>query len=229
MTIEKKLPLEAVLFDLDGTLIDTVDDFVLSINEQCEKRGVEKPNPAEFAKSISNGGSGMVSHGFNMPIDFDNPVFIEHLEEFLGIYKNNNGKLSKLFSSLDTLIAKLEEKNITWGIITNKHSKYAQPLVETLKLKPACLVCPDHVAVKKPDPEGLFLACKQANIKNAKNCVYIGDHRRDIDAGKGAEMHTIAAAYGYVEDSDPAGEWQADYYASTPEKITEILTTHFEF
>ena len=224
MTAIKKMPLEAVLFDLDGTLVDTAPDFILCIKKLCVLHGIDTPDEAIFRNQVSNGASAMIQTAFNISADDEKTP--ELITEFLAIYDENICVDSKLFDGLEKLINTLEKHNITWGIITNKPKRFAEPLVAALELNAACLVCPDHVSNRKPDPESMHLACSQLNLK-AKNCIYVGDHRRDIESGHNANMHTIAAAYGYVDPKDPAGEWRADYYAVRAENILKIIETNF--
>ncbi|MEM8594793.1 MAG: HAD-IA family hydrolase [Pseudomonadota bacterium] len=225
MTITKKWPLDAVLFDLDGTLVDTAPDFILCVNALCRQHGIEPPDAMVFRTQVSHGASAMIQTAFNItPEDDRLPGLIT---EFLALYENNICVESKLFDGFDELLTQLDEHGIVWGIITNKPRRFAAPLVEALKLNSACLICPDDVEQRKPHPESMDLACTQLSL-TATNCLYVGDHRRDIEAGKAANMYTAAAAFGYVDPSDPAGEWRADFYASTPASLQTILNTHFD-
>ena len=133
------------------------------------------------------------------------------------------GQHARLFPHLGEL---LDNLTIPWGVVTNKPLRYAQPLLEALKLYDSCgaLVCPDHVSKTKPDPEPLLLACTQLRC-SAANSVYIGDHQRDIEAGRAAGMHTIAAAYGYLTQHDDTQQWAADAIANQAKELRNIIAT----
>ncbi|MFB1002029.1 MAG: HAD-IA family hydrolase, partial [Pseudomonadales bacterium] len=128
----------------------------------------------------------------------------------------------------DDLLKRLNNAAIPWGIVTNKPIAYAQPLIEKLQLSDSCdvLICPDHVAQVKPHPEGLFMAAKKINC-HASTVAYIGDHDRDIEAGRAAGMKTIAAAYGYIGETQNVEDWHADSIAKHPQDIHSTLERLF--
>ena len=213
-----------VLFDLDGTLIDTAEDFILCLNDLRGKHNLA-PLPAnEIRKVVSDGARAMIKLGFN--IQESDASFEERKLQFLDLYLNNIARKSKLFSGLENTVNWCEANGIPWGIVTNKPRLYSEALLQAIGLftRINTLVCPDDVTNTKPDPEPLFKACDEINIC-AHQCLYVGDHARDIEAGKRANMPTIAAAYGYVHNSDEAQSWQADWCVATSGELNILLQT----
>jgi len=214
-------PLQAILFDLDGTLLDTAPDFAFVINTLLERHG-RAPQPyASIRATVSDGARGMV-HGAFGYTDAD-PEFEPMRHELLALYANHLADNTRLFEGMDSVLQFCEANAIAWGVVTNKPSVYAMPLMRALRLDRRCasLVCPDHVQHRKPDPEPLLLACDQIGCAPAST-LYVGDHRRDIEAGHNAGMPTIACAYGYVHPDDPCENWDADYVVRNPIDIIAV-------
>lgn len=207
--------LKAVLFDLDGTLIDTAPDFVNVLNSLRTEKQLPPLPAADIRAQVSNGARALVKLGFDL--NEGDTGFAELLDDLLERYLANLAIDSALFPGLDMLLAQLEADGIPWGIVTNKPSRYTFPLLEQLNLDKRCSVaiCPDHVTHKKPHPEPMLLACSKIDVP--ANCTaYVGDHIRDIEAGKNAGCYTFAAAWGYVEPDDNIMAWGADEISSTP-------------
>ena len=185
-----------VLFDLDGTLIDTAPDFLVSLNNVLKNHGKSCVSMDEVRPHISEGTSKLIKLFFK--IDKSDKNFNLYKNQFLSEYESNLKKNSCLFEGMTDLIKFLDKKSIKYGVVTNKHYKYAQPIIDSfLELENIqVLICPDHVKISKPDPEGILLACKKMNIK-PENTIYLGDHLNDIRAGIGAGTKTIACLYGY--------------------------------
>ena len=135
-----------------------------------------------------------------------------------------NTTTATLYPGLDRLLSQLEEQNIPWGIVTNKPEKYSVRLLEKLALSSRCsvLVCPDHVSETKPHPEPIFLALERLGV-NSERTVYLGDHIRDIQAAKNADVIAIAAAYGYLAADAKVEEWYADFILQSSEQTTSLL------
>ncbi|HSH48504.1 MAG TPA: HAD-IA family hydrolase, partial [Halomonas sp.] len=129
---------------------------------------------------------------------------------------------SRLFPSLDSLLDAWQAADRPWGIVTNKPRRYAEPLIEALRLSPGVLLCADDLPVKKPHPEPLLEAARRLEVTPA-GCWYIGDHLRDIQASRAAGMPAIAVAYGYLEDPREALQWQADRCFDTSEALSAHL------
>ncbi len=212
----------AVLFDLDGTLIDTAEDFAACLNKLLTLNGRNTIPASEIRKVVSDGARAMITLAFNIK---EGEEGFENLKkQFLDLYLENIAAHSRLFPSLNELINWCDEQGIPWGIVTNKPRKYAEPLIKALGLDDsvATLVCPDDVKNTKPDPEPMFKACSEMSV-NIEKCLYVGDHARDILAGKNANMKTIAAGYGYVHDHKEAVSWQADWTVNTGQELTTLL------
>ena len=141
-------------------------------------------------------------------------------------YLQNLSQHSHLYPGMEAVLNWAETRQIPWGIVTNKPSLYAEPLLRDLNLAERCasLVCPDHVKQRKPHAEPILLACAHMDA-DAARAVYVGDHRRDIEAGKNAGCTTVACTYGYIHASDPAQSWGADYTIDKASELTQILET----
>ncbi|WP_022961928.1 HAD family hydrolase [Halopseudomonas pelagia] len=214
--------LTSVLFDLDGTLLDTADDFMAVILRMRQERGLPSLDTIRIRERVSDGSVGMLSCAFNMqPSDAG---FDALREEFLHHYDLSLAVHTRLFDGMPELLDWLDDQGLPWGIVTNKLSRFSVPLLDAMGLASRCrsLVCPDQVSHGKPHPEPLLKACVEMGVKPADS-VYVGDHLRDILAGRAAGMPTIAALYGYIPpDEDPAG-WQATHSIKSPAELRSWL------
>jgi phosphoglycolate phosphatase len=212
---------DAVLFDLDGTLVDTAPDMVAVLNDLLQARDLE-PIDYEVGRShVSNGALGLLSIGFpDVVHEFGNPLHRDYLER----YARRVCDASHVFPGLGQLLDELDDARRPWGVVTNKPAHLTDPLLEQLSLgaRSACTVSGDTVATRKPDPAPLLYACDMAGI-TPQTTIYVGDAMRDIEAGTNAGMATIAAAYGYITpDDDPAG-WGADRIAENTRELADML------
>lgn len=212
---------QAVFFDLDGTLVDTAHDFERAINGLLRTEGKPALPYAAIRNQVSNGGRALTTLAFGLTEQ--EPDFDARLAQLLDAYEAAISDQSQLFDGMDKVLDELRRQQIPWGVVTNKPARFTTPLMNTLRLDDACaIICPDHVKQRKPDPEGLKLAASLARVQTS-HCLYVGDHRRDIEAGKNARMHTAAALYGYIApDDNPAG-WQADFNLDTPLALLPLL------
>lgn len=223
---------QAVLFDLDGTLIDTAPDFIRIIQQICQQYAYSMPTDKQIREQVSAGARAMVKLLLNTNGQTaDDALIDKYRQEFLNLYQNEICLHSQLFNGLDDLLYTLEQHQIAWGIVTNKPRHLAQLLLQKLNLHKRCavLVCPDDVRHSKPHPEPMFLAIQRLNDKpnthlTAQNCVYVGDHIRDIQAGNRAGMTTVAAAYGYItpEDKDIQA-WGANAIIHHADELHHVL------
>ena len=216
------LAFKALLFDLDGTLLDTAPDFMSALNIQLVMHGRE-PLPASAVRtSVTNGSAGLIQDGFG--ITPDHVDFESIRQQYLDLYFNNLADQTALFPGMEEVLARCEFDNIPWGIVTNKPWKYSSAVLEQLNLigRAATVICPDHVAHPKPNPEAMLLAAAQISVA-PKDCLYVGDHLRDIDAGIAAGMRTIAAGWGYIEHGEDASNWNADYFVSESNQLHQLL------
>ena len=215
--------IECVLFDLDGTLIDTAPDFTLVVNKLLAEHDRDALSHKVIHLNVSNGARALVKNAFE--IDETHDDFSSLLQRLLDLYYEQlDSTVAALYPGLDDLLAQLEAQNIPWGIVTNKPEKYSARLLEKLQLSSRCsvLVCPDHVSETKPHPEPIFLALEKLGL-NSERTVYIGDHIRDIQAAKNADVIAIAAAYGYLAEDAKVEEWYADFILHSPEQTTSLL------
>ena len=217
--------MKAVLFDLDGTLIDTAADFIRIIQAMCREEGREIVDAALIRTQVSEGARAMVKLVYP-ELQVDDPIFLAHRQRFLDIYGADIAVDTDLFSGMYPLIEDLEQRDIPWGIVTNKPRWLSEALLQALNLTERCavLVCPEDVKHTKPDPEPMYLAAQQINVP-AEQCIYVGDHPRDIDAGRSANMYTILAAYGYLplEHKDDLDSWQADCIVNDVQELHQHL------
>ncbi len=213
----------AVLFDLDGTLIDTAPEFIHICKQLRAEAGLGPIDAKTIWHSVSNGAIGMVEAALEMPAD--DPASVQWQQRFLTLYERGLGDLSHPYPGLPELVAGLHKAGVAWGIVTNKLSRFALPLIDKMPFDPAAgaLVTPDHVDQPKPDPESILLACEQLACNPAQT-LFIGDHLRDIEAGRGAGCFTIAAAYGYLAPGEAASSWQADALVESSRELAEMIS-----
>ena len=216
------LPFKALLLDLDGTLLDTAPDFISAIQHMLQHRGLTPICDDELRNTVTNGSAGIINKAFN--IEQDHQQFKTLQEEFLSLYYDNIANKTALFPGLKAVLDNCDSNSIAWGVVTNKPWKYTQAVLEQLGLaeQVATTICPDHVSQPKPDPEGLLLACSELSISPAE-CLYIGDHIRDIEAGRSAGMRTIAAGWGYIDKTERISDWQADWVVEDPHQLNALL------
>ena len=205
--------MKAVLFDLDGTLIDTAADFIRIIQQMCHEAGRPLVDAELIRAQVSEGARAMVKLVYP-ELQVEDPLLQQHRQRFLDSYGAEIAVDTDLFAGMYALLEELEKHEIPWGIVTNKPRWLSEALLKALNLTERCavLVCPEDVTRTKPDPEPMYLAAQQINIV-PEDCIYVGDHPRDIDAGRHARMYTILAAYGYLplQYKDDLTAWQADY------------------
>ncbi|ENA30782.1 MULTISPECIES: N-acetylmuramic acid 6-phosphate phosphatase MupP [Pseudomonas] len=214
--------IKAVLFDMDGTLLDTAPDFIAVIQSMRADRGLPAVDEKTVRDVVSGGARAMVASAFEVdPLsdEFD-PLRLD----FLDRYQDHCAIHSHLFEGMEELLADLERARLTWGVVTNKPVRYAEPIMQALGLakRSAVLVCPDHVTYSKPDPEPVLLACKQINIE-PQAVIFVGDDRRDIESGRAAGTKTAAVRYGYIHPEDNPAHWGADLVVDHPLELRDAL------
>jgi phosphoglycolate phosphatase len=212
--------LEAVLFDLDGTLADTAPDLVRVLNRLLAENGRTRMPYAIARNEVSNGAGGLLRLGFG---DLGSPDRLEDLRRrFLDLYAEDVSSGSKLFIGLDDISDHVDE--LAWGVVTNKPDAFTQPLLDALGLasRVGCVVSGDRLPQRKPDPAPLKLAAAELGVA-PERCVYVGDAPRDIEAGRNARMATIAAAYGYIRPREDPHGWGADLVIRRPEHLRAAL------
>lgn len=213
--------IDAVLFDLDGTLVDTAPDMVAVLSQLQQDHGIE-PLPYERARAnVSNGAIGLLRLAFP---GVDGAEFDGLHREYLDRYEESVCVESRLFPDLPQLLDALDERRCPWGIVTNKPRRMTEPLLAALGLsnRICCAVSGDTLPQRKPDPAPLLLACRQAGARPDRT-VYVGDAARDMQAARAAGMATIAAAYGYIVPGDDPVAWQADAVAADTQDLATLL------
>jgi 2-phosphoglycolate phosphatase len=213
---------KALLFDLDGTLLDTAPDFITALNRQLALHDLSSLPDEAIRLSVTNGSVGLIEAGFGMPQD--DPRFEPLRAEFLELYFANLADRTALFEGLQPVLDKCVSSDIPWGIVTNKPWRYTESTLLQLDLMAgaATVICPDHVTHPKPDPEAMFLACSEIATAPA-DCLYVGDHARDIVAGRDAGMRTIAAGWGYIDEDEDILDWQADWVVDQSQQLYSLL------
>jgi phosphoglycolate phosphatase len=215
--------IRTVLFDLDGTLLDTAPDLADALNRVLQEQG-QQPLPLEVIRPhASHGTLALIRLGFQLSPD--DPGFEPLRQRLLEIYRDNIANKTRLFSGTDTLLHEIERLGLNWGVVTNKPAFLTEPLLQQLALTPrtACIVSGDTTPNRKPDPEPMLHACHLAGSK-AEQCLYVGDAQRDIEAGKNAGMLTLVALYGYIGEHDNPETWGADSMIHHPGEILNWLT-----
>jgi N-acetyl-D-muramate 6-phosphate phosphatase len=204
-----------VLFDLDGTLVDTAQDLAAAVN-RCRRRRGLPPTPLEELRPwTSHGARGMIQCAFG--IGPEDEGYEELRTEFLDNYAQALCVHSRLYPGVEQALAAIEASNQRWGVVTNKAARFTEPLMRALGLerRAACVVSGDTVARPKPDPAPILYALSRCSVQPPE-CVYIGDDPRDVQAGRAAGVRTVAAAYGYLGGADDVAAWGADLVIHRP-------------
>lgn len=211
----------AVLFDLDGTLLDTAPDMVGALNRLRVEEGREPLPFSEVRASVSHGAMRLTKVGFP---EAEGAEFERLRLRFLQVYAANLAHETTMFPGLDAVLQRFEADGLPWGVVTNKPAWLTDPLLEQLGLarRACCVVSGDTVAERKPHPLPLLHAAEITGV-DPRRCVYVGDAERDIIAGRAAGMQTIAAAYGYLGVEDDPATWAPHGIIQRPEQVTEWL------
>lgn len=218
----RETPLRCVLFDLDGTLLDTAPDLARACNAAAREAGLPPQSLAALKPWVSGGAEAMlrqVVDSAEREVDFERLVF-----RMLELYEEDIAAHTRFFDGMDEVLVELESRNLSWGIVTNKFSRFTDPLLRSLSLfdRAGCVISGDTLPERKPHPMPMWEACRRLGSAPGE-CVYVGDARRDIEAGRNAGMTTLAALYGYVPENDPAHAWGADGMLSQPLELLAWL------
>lgn len=220
--MDKQPKFQAVLFDLDGTLLDTAPDFLTCTNRLLGERNMPPLTEGSIRKMVTHGSAGIISEAFSL--NKNHPDFEPLRQELLSLYMEHLADRTRPFPGIVELLAELADYRIPWGIVTNKPERYTLAILEQLCLNPppATIICPDHVTHTKPDPQSVLLALQELAIIPEK-AVLIGDHRRDIEAGIRAGTVTIAAAYGYLDENDDPSDWGATFTVDDANQLSPLI------
>jgi phosphoglycolate phosphatase len=212
---------EAVLFDLDGTLIDSAPDLAGAVNDLRAELGLPPRPYASLRPMVGSGARGMLGAGLDIrPGD---ARFEPMRDRFLAIYERRMTRETAPFDSIVEVLEGLARSGLRWGIVTNKAERFALPLVAALGLDlgAAAVVAGDTTPHAKPHPAPLLEAARRAGCP-ADRCIYVGDDRRDIVAGLAAGMGTVAVSWGYLGDGEPIGAWGAHHVIDAPESLLKL-------
>lgn len=214
--------MNTILFDLDGTLMDTAPDLASALNSLLHQHGHATLPYEKIRPYASAGARGLIGLGFKM--DETHSDFPQLRKEFLAIYDTCLTNNTLMFPGMPAVLNAIEANNLRWGIVTNKSTAFSQKLLEHFNLaaRCACLVGGDMVPNFKPAPDSLLMACELLKVSPTQ-CAYIGDAERDMTAAKKAGMYAIAALYGYLLENDKPQAWTADSYISCPEEILQFI------
>jgi len=214
--------IKTVLFDLDGTLLDTAPDLANALNFVLHSNG-HAPLPFEKIRpAVSHGGAALISLGFSLPQE--HPDFDARRQELLDYYKNNIAEHTRLFPGMAEVLAYIESHDLKWGIVTNKPGWLTEPLLAALQLheRAAVIVSGDTLDERKPHPAPLLHACKLIDT-DPRHCLYVGDAERDVQAGHNAGMTTLVALFGYLLENDQPETWGASALINRPGDILDWL------
>ena len=215
--------IQAVLFDLDGTLADTALDLGGALNTLLARHGLPAKSMDEIRTQASHGAAGLIKLGAG--ITPDHPNYARWRTEYLDESDSRYAQDTELFDGVNELIAELNQRGIKWGIITNKPMRFTDKLIPKLGfiIPPAVVVSGDTCGEPKPSVKPMLYACGQIHA-NPQHTLYVGDAERDIQAGRNAGMKTVLAEWGYISDEDDTDSWQPDYRIATPIELIGCLT-----
>ncbi|MBZ5487882.1 HAD-IA family hydrolase [Halomonas aquamarina] len=210
----------AILFDLDGTLVDTAPDLARATNALRIHHGLVPLPYEQIRRQVSNGGSALVT--LALGLEHGAPEHDQARQFLLDSYAKAVAVDSQVFPPLDAWLEKWQGSQRLWGIVTNKPRVYTEPLLDALSLLPGALLCADDLSVKKPHPEPLWEAARRLGVAPSE-CWYVGDHVRDIQAAKAAGMTAVAVGYGYISEEDDYQQWPADLWFEECQALVDTL------
>ncbi|MGC1854706.1 MAG: HAD-IA family hydrolase [Candidatus Aquirickettsiella sp.] len=214
--------INGVLFDLDGTLLDTAADLAAALNHVLISQQAKPLSVNDVRPAISSGVAGLLNLG--LQINIKDPIFPSLRKQFLDYYAQHICVHTHLFPGVETLINYLQEKKWPWGIVTNKSALLTEQLIKKFPLlnKAKCIIAGDTLKYSKPHPQPLLHACKCITCL-PEQCVYVGDAKRDIEAANAAGMYSLIALYGYINSKDDINKWAATDKISSPLDIIKYL------
>jgi phosphoglycolate phosphatase len=215
--------IRTVLFDLDGTLLDTAPDLADALNAVLAEHHRAPLSFEQIRGVVSHGGMALIRLGFGL--DESHPDFHPLRERLLARYRDNLSRKTRPFPGMDEVLDQLETQGYNWGVVTNKPGWLTDPLLKDLGLfsRAACVVSGDTLESRKPHPAPMLHACERVGSK-PEHCVCVGDARRDIEAGRNAGMRTLVALFGYLREHDRPQEWLADDMIQEPRDLLDWLT-----
>jgi 2-phosphoglycolate phosphatase len=219
--------MSVVLFDLDGTLVDTAHDLGLALNMQLARHGKPALPHDDIWPVASHGTRGLLALGF--AINPGDTGYEAMREEYLNLYESVFTNNPMLLPGIAALLETLDARGIQWGIVTNKPRRFSVDLTKAVQLanrtlyeRSACLLCGDDAPQPKPAPDTLLMACAAINAQPSE-CIYVGDAERDVEAGRAAGMKTVVALFGYIATTDQPHAWGADVLIESPNDLLSYL------
>ncbi|MFQ6334142.1 HAD family hydrolase [Methylophilus sp. 3sh_L] len=214
--------MQAVLFDLDGTLVDTAPDLAYALNLQRERHGLPFLPEATIRPYASHGSRGLLEVGFGLLPDHAD--FEQMRTEYLDLYTQVMTRQPQLFAGMAEALRAIEQRGLRWGIVTNKPRRFTLPMIAHMKLndRAGAVISGDDAPQPKPSPQTLLLACERMQLDPEK-VVYVGDAERDVQAGNAAGMTTLVALFGYLSDTDQPEAWGADGCIQQPQDLLTYL------
>lgn len=214
--------IQAVFFDLDGTLIESAPDLAAAANHLRQERGLPPLPLSELRPWVGAGARGMVGAALDVhpgQADFD-----ALRDAFLAQYEQRLTQFTHVFQDMIPVLHQIQSRLMPWGIVTNKHQRFTGPIVQALGLnqQAAAIICGDTTPYAKPHPAPLLEAARQVGVA-PEACLYVGDDLRDIQAGHAAGMSTVAAAWGYLGKGEAIEAWGANFIAQTPQDLLKWL------
>lgn len=208
----------AVLFDLDGTLVDSAPDLLGALDHVLARRGLPPSDHARLRHYAARGAAGILEAGLGDAADE------EARREFLDHYGNHLWDRTRAFAGVDAMLERLAGRGIAMGVVTNKISRFAEPVIAHAGWTACfgCVITGDQVARPKPDPEGVLEACRRLGA-SPQQTLYVGDDRRDVSAGRAAGVVTVIAGWGYLAPDEDIGQWRADRIAQHPRDLIDSL------
>ena len=215
---------KAVLFDLDGTLIDSAPDLGAAADKMRTDRGLPSLPDAAYRPMAGAGARGMLSVAFGMTPD--SPGFEAMREEFFVNYERCMTERTYVFEGVEDMLSQLETRGVLWGVVTNKSKRFTEPLAAQMPLftNASVVISGDTTPHAKPHPEPLLEAARRLRL-DPSQCVYVGDDERDILAARAAGMYSVAACYGYLGAKADTAEWGADLEIKSPTLLLQSLTS----
>ena len=212
--------IQGVLFDLDGTLLDSAPDLYAALQMQCAEEATAPPPYAPVREVVSRGARAVLRCAFAERGDAALDIL---LPRYLELYRQVMAQATRPFDGIDALLDAIEAQGLRWGIVTNKAGFLTDELLQRIgwNSRAHAVVSGDTLPVKKPDPAPVLLACRQAGLDPAR-CLFVGDDRRDVLAGAAAGLYTVAVTWGYLDGGDPH-EWNADTVLDTPAQLIAML------
>ncbi|HHM04994.1 MAG TPA: phosphoglycolate phosphatase [Gammaproteobacteria bacterium] len=211
-----------MLFDLDGTLADTAPDLAWALNTLRQEQGLPPLPFAAIRPVVSHGANALLQTGFGLTPE--EPGHTALRQRYLALYRDNICRKTRLFPGMAALLDFIEGHGKNWGVVTNKPAFLTQPLLAALGLtaRAACIISGDSLPQRKPHPAPLLAGCAQAGSTPCQ-CLYVGDARRDIQAGRAAGMATAVALFGYLDPADAPADWGADVLADSAAALKSYL------